>query len=177
MLVISSAQNNLLSMARIFTSLLLTALLLDAGIAAPVPDEEAITLLLEALLQEAYAEPHQAVQKLNENTHLQLFGNNGESKFRDDQQLMGEEQDLGYYTSNPRSEIVKYLQQFIQQQTFDQARAQEQYNFIRARTFGGAMGYDRARQGTGENQASLAQLSHFSQQTLNQGVARGRGDG
>ena len=51
-------------MARIFTSLLLTALLLDAGIAAPVPDKEAITLLLEAFLQEAYAEPHQAVQKI-----------------------------------------------------------------------------------------------------------------
>ena len=98
-------------MATVFTSFLLTVLLLDAGTAAPVPDKEVVTLLLEALLQEAYAEPHQTVQKFNENTHLQQFENNGWNKFRDDQQLMGEEQDLKYY---PLSEIVTYLQQFIQ---------------------------------------------------------------
>ena len=54
-------------MKRIFTSLLLLAvLILDGGAAAPIPDKEAITLILEALLQKAYAEPtHQDVQKVN----------------------------------------------------------------------------------------------------------------
>ena len=64
-------------MERIFTSLLLiTVLTLNGGTAAPIPGKEAITLILETFLQEAYAEPNQlALQKLNINA--QLFGNPG----------------------------------------------------------------------------------------------------
>ena len=69
-------------MERIFVSLLLfTVLILNDGTAAPIPGKEAITLILETLLQEAYAEPNQlALQKLNTNT--QQFGNSG---FKEDE--------------------------------------------------------------------------------------------
>lgn len=58
----------------------------------------------------------------------------------------------------------------MQQQKSDQAVAQEQnINFTCAQKFGGAMGYDRGRQYTGEDENALDQLSHFSQESRNQG--------
>ena len=154
-------------MARIFTSLLLlTILILDGGTAAPIPDKEAITQILEALLQEAYAEPHQAVQRFNANA--QQLGNPEKYEFKDDEQFVNEvEQDSGN-THWPKFDIKKYLQHLIQQQQqqkSDQARAREQYNFVRAQNFEGAMGYERSRakQYTGVDENALAQLQYFLQ--------------
>ena len=165
-------------MARIFTSLLLlTVLILDGATAAPIPEKEAITLILEALLQEAYAEPHQAVQRFNANA--QQLGNH---EFKDDEQFVNEEEQDSGNNHWPKFDIKKYLQHLIeqqqqQQQKSDQARAQEQYDFVRAQNFGGAMGYERAKQYTGADENALAQLQYFLQQSHNQGVVHGRGDG
>ena len=169
-------------MERIFTSLLLfTVLTLNGGLtAAPIPGKEAITLILETLLQEAYAEPNQlALQKLNINA--QKFGNPG---FKEDEQFVNEEgqDDIVGNQNWPRSVVKMYLQQFIQhmqqQQKSAQLRAQEQYNFVHVQNLGGAMGYDGAKQYTGEEENALALvLQDFIQHSNNQRVVGPRGAG
>ena len=165
-------------MARIFTSLLLlTVLILDhGGSAVPIPDGEGITLLLEALLQESYAEPRAnqlAGQKFDTNSQ-----ESGNPRIHEMLVQNDEEQDT---VRNMNWAGLEYLQQFIQQQEqrkSEQARAQEQYNLVHERTnLGGAlMGYgERARQETGGEDA-LALLQHFIQRSYNQGVVSGRPD-
>lgn len=147
-------------MERIFTSLLLLTVLmvLDGGAAVPIPDKEAITLILEALLQEANAEPaHQDVQKVNtiaqqfpmesqqwpmesqqwpmesqkfpmESQQFPMESQQFPMKYKDDEQIVNEEEQN---MGNINSEIKKYLQRFMQQQqqkSNQEARAQEKYN-------------------------------------------------
>lgn len=147
-------------MERIFTSLLLLTVLmvLDGGAAVPIPDKEAITLILEALLQEANAEPaHQDVQKVNtiaqqfpmesqqwpmesqqwpmesqkfpmESQQFPMESQQFPMKYKDDKQIVNEEEQ-NMGTIN--SEIKKYLQRFMQQQqqkSNHEARAQEKYS-------------------------------------------------
>ena len=163
-------------MAGIFTSLLLlTVLILDhGGSAAPIPDVEGITLLLEALLQEAYAEPraNQAGQKFDTNSQ-----ESGNPRIHEMLVQNDEEQDTA---RSMNWAGLEYLQQFMQQQEqrkSEQARAQEQYNLVHERTnLGGAlMGYgERARQETGGEDA-LALLQQFIHRSYNQGVPGRRG--